>query len=84
MMLIDAILTIPGIMVEAEYQRRIVFAFCDVEEGAPIRPLQSRKCLAAEAMILVQAEKQDFSREGEEVVALRQAIGSVHIVSQNE
>lgn len=89
MMLIDTILTIPGTTVEAEYQRRIaainaVVAFCDVEEGAPIRPLQSRKRLAAEAMIPVQAKKQDLSQEGEGVVALRQAIGSVHIVSQNE
>lgn len=58
MMLIDTILTSPGVTVEAEHQRRIaainaVVAFCDVEEGPPISPLQSRKRLSAKAMIPV-------------------------------
>lgn len=48
MMLIDTILTMPGATIEAEYSRPIaainaVIAFCDVEEGAPLRPIQSRK-----------------------------------------
>lgn len=43
MMLIDTILTMPGAMIEAEYQRWIaainaVIAFCDVMEGAPTQP----------------------------------------------
>jgi len=40
--LFNTILTIPGTTVDAEYQRQIaainaVVAFCDVEEGVPLR-----------------------------------------------
>lgn len=89
MILIDTILTIPGTMVEAEYQRRIaainaVVAFCDMQEGAPLRPLQSRKRLATEAEIPTQTKRQDSSKEGEEVISLHQAIKSVQTVSKSE
>lgn len=44
MMLIDSILTMPGLIVEKETERRIavintVTAVCDTEEGALLRPL---------------------------------------------
>ncbi|KAJ5437647.1 hypothetical protein N7445_006191 [Penicillium cf. griseofulvum] len=43
MILIDSILTLPGIIVEKEYKRRIaiinvVIVVCDTEEGTPSRP----------------------------------------------
>lgn len=62
MMLIDTILTIPGTTVEAETQCRIdtinaIVAFCDVEDGAPLRSFQSRKSVAAETMAPTQIKK---------------------------
>lgn len=64
MMLIDTILTIPGTTVEAETQCRIdainaIVAFCDVEDGAPLRSFQSRKRAAAETMAPTQIKKRE-------------------------
>ena len=57
LMVIDTMLTMPGAMLEAEYQRRInainaVTAFCGVEEGRPTpRPAQSRRRPATSAFL---------------------------------
>ncbi|KAL1979001.1 hypothetical protein VTN96DRAFT_7497 [Rasamsonia emersonii] len=88
MMLIDTILTLPGATIEAEYQRRIaainaVIAFCDVMEGAPIRPGPSRKRLATDA-VAPHSKRQEGSQEDEDTIALRQAIASVRVGSPRQ
>lgn len=85
MMLIDTVLAMPGTTIEGEIQRRIdainaIIAFCDVEEGAPLRPLHSRKREAAPIL----TEKQSLSQEDEEVAKLSKAIKSVQIDSPSE
>ena len=69
MMLIDTILTIPGTTVEAETQCWIdaintIVAFCDVEDGAPLRSFQSRKRAATKTIAPTQIkERQGFFAE---------------------
>ncbi|KAL2005205.1 hypothetical protein VTN00DRAFT_2415 [Thermoascus crustaceus] len=79
----------PGATIEAEYCRWIaainaVIAFCDVEEGAPLRPIQSRKRPATDAVTSTHAKRQECSQEGADVVALHQAIASVRIGSPGQ
>lgn len=89
MMLIDTILTMPGATIEAEYSRPIaainaVIAFCDVEEGAPLRPIQSRKRPTTDAVTSTHAKRQECSQEDADVVTLHQAIASVQISSPGQ
>lgn len=91
MMLIDTVLTMPGMTVEKEYQRRIaainaVIVFCDIEEGSPSRrPNLSPKCGATDALpAMPAAKRQACSLPGESESALRQAIASVCITAPNE
>ncbi|ODM15795.1 hypothetical protein SI65_08635 [Aspergillus cristatus] len=83
MMMIDAILTMPGTTLEAQHRRRInainaVTGFCGVEEGRPTRrTIQSRRRPVPdndESCPL--AKRQQSSVEGETEIALRYAMES--------
>lgn len=93
LMLVDAMLTMPGSTLEAEHQRRINAintgtAFCGVKEGRPTRrPTQSRvrpvpddddSCSSAKR------QRHSMESETETEIALRQAMESVRIKSQKE
>jgi hypothetical protein len=91
MMMIDAILSLPGSTLEAEYQRRIdainaVAAFCGVEEGRPTRrTTQSRRRpLPDDGESGPVSKRPPSSAEGETDIALRQAMESVRIGSPKQ
>ncbi|GFF61247.1 hypothetical protein IFM51744_10627 [Aspergillus udagawae] len=84
MLMIDAILTLPGTTLEAEYQRRIhaintVTAFCGLEEGRSIpRTTQSRRWPVPDDDEPVPvAKRHESSAEDETEVAFRQSMESV-------
>ncbi|GMG38731.1 unnamed protein product [Aspergillus oryzae] len=86
MLMIDAILSLPGTTLEAEYQRRInainaVTAFCGVEEGRPTRrTTQSRRRrLPGDDESSPVFKRHQSSAEDETEIALRQAMESVRI-----
>lgn len=85
LMVIDAVLTIPGATLEAEYQRRInainaMIAFCPVGEGRPISRTQPcRRPLPDADNYCAPAKRQQHVMEDETEIALRQAIESVRI-----
>ncbi|KAI3017333.1 hypothetical protein CBS147347_10329 [Aspergillus niger] len=88
---IDAILTMPGTTLEAEYQRRInainaMIAFCPVEEGRPIpRTTQSRRRPAPDDDELgAPAKRQRHTLEDDTEIVLRQAMESVRIKDLRE
>ncbi|KAL4758475.1 uncharacterized protein BDW70DRAFT_141802 [Aspergillus foveolatus] len=91
MILIDTILTAPGSTVEKEYQRRIaainaVIAFCDVEEGSPVRrPNASRKRPAVDALPSTPpAKRQHCPLPDRETTTLSQAVASVCVKNRDE
>lgn len=91
LMVIDAVLTVPGATLEAEYQRRInaikaMTAFCPVEEGRPMpRPVQScRRPVFNDDESHPPAKRQRHQSEDDTVFALRQAMETVRIKSKDE
>ncbi|KAL4761146.1 uncharacterized protein BDW70DRAFT_150295 [Aspergillus foveolatus] len=91
MLMIDAILTLPGTTLEAEYQRRIhainaVTAFCGVEEGRPTsRTTQSqRRPVPDDDEPGRIAKRHQSSAEDESEIALRQAMEFVRINSPKQ
>lgn len=82
---IDAVLTIPGATLEAEYQRRInainaMTAFCPVGEGRPIpRTQPCRRPLPDANDYCAPTKRQQHVIEDETEIALRQAMESVRI-----
>ncbi|KAL4801337.1 hypothetical protein BDV18DRAFT_167573 [Aspergillus unguis] len=91
MLMIDAILSLPGTTMEAEYKRRIqainaVTAFCGVEEGRPTRrTTQScRRSLPDDDESGPVAKRHQSSAEDETEIALRQAMESVRIDSPKQ
>ncbi|KAJ1715650.1 hypothetical protein NYO67_2123 [Aspergillus flavus] len=91
MLMIDAILSLPGTIQEAEYERRIqainaVTAFCGVEEGRPTRrPTQScRQPLPDDDQSGPVAKRHQSSAEDETDTALRQTMESVRISSPKQ
>lgn len=91
LMLIDAMLTMSGITLEAECQRRINAintgtAFCGVKEGRPTRrSTQSRRRpVSDDDSSHPPAKRQRHSVEDEAEILLRQAIKSVRIKSPEE
>ncbi|KAL4958922.1 DUF3435 domain-containing protein [Aspergillus stella-maris] len=91
MILIDTILTIPGSTVEKEYQRRIaaihaVIAFCDVEEGPPMRqPKVTQKRPAMEASPSAPpAKRQERPSLDGKVDTLSQAIETICIKNRDD
>jgi hypothetical protein len=91
LMVIDATLTMPGATLEAEYQRRInainaMTAFCPVEEGRPTpRPIQScRRPVPDDDEFHPPAKRQRRVSEDDTQIALRQAMETVRIKSQDQ
>ena len=91
LMVIDAMLTMPGTTLEAEYQRRInaikaMTAFCPVEEGRPTpRPVQScRRPVPDDDELGPPVKRQRHLSENDTDFALHQAMETVRIKSENE
>lgn len=91
MLMIDAILTLPGTTLDAEYQRRIhaintVTAFCGVEEGRPTRQTTQsrRRPVPDDDEPVPVAKRYQTSAEDQTEYALRQAIESVRIDSPKQ
>jgi hypothetical protein len=91
LMVIDAMLTMPGATLEAEYQRRINAinagtAFCGAEEGRPTpRPVGSRhRPVPDDDDSGPPTKRQRCLVEDETEIALRQAMESVRIKSPEE
>ncbi|RJE22917.1 hypothetical protein PHISCL_04765 [Aspergillus sclerotialis] len=91
LIVIDAILTMPGTTLEAEYQRRInainaITAFCPVKEGRPTpRPVQScRRPVSDDDKSHPPAKRQRRLLEDDTVLSLRQAMETLRIKSKNK
>ncbi|KAL4923019.1 DUF3435 domain-containing protein [Aspergillus undulatus] len=93
LMMIDAMLTMPGATIEAELQRRIkainaMTAFCPVEEGRPTpRPIQSCRRPGLDDDIDESgppAKRQRHVLEDDTAIALRQAMESVRVKNREE
>ncbi|EDN04835.1 conserved hypothetical protein [Histoplasma mississippiense (nom. inval.)] len=84
LIMVDAILSMPGATVEAEYQRRInainaMAAFCRIEEGRPtLRPTPSRRRAVPDGDDpCPPAKRQRRSVEDDTEILLRQAMEAV-------
>ncbi|KAL4928045.1 DUF3435 domain-containing protein [Aspergillus undulatus] len=91
MLMIDAILTLPGTTLDAEYKRRIhaintVTAFCGVEEGRPTRQTTQsrRRPVPDDDEPVPVAKRYQTSVEDQTENALRQAMESVRIDSPKQ
>jgi Protein of unknown function (DUF3435) len=87
MIVLDAILTMPGATIEEEYRRHIaainaVAVFCDVEEGTSSRQaVLSQKRPAIDGSPSTHVKRRECLPEAEDAIALRQAIASVQVDS---
>ncbi|KMU77075.1 hypothetical protein CISG_06113 [Coccidioides immitis RMSCC 3703] len=91
LIMVDAILSMPGATIEAEYQRRInainaMAAFCRMEEGQPtLRPTPSRRRPVPDGDDpCPPAKRQRRSVENDTEILLRQATEAMRIKSQND